>query len=50
MQLFAKKNHLQSQGYLKGDTETEIITTQGHALQTKYHATKILKTETQTNI
>jgi hypothetical protein len=30
---------------LKGETESEIITPQGRALETKYHATKILQTE-----
>ena len=33
-------------GDLKGETETEIITAQDQALLTKYHATKILQTET----
>jgi hypothetical protein len=31
---------------LKGETESEIIAAQNQALQTKYHATKILQTET----
>jgi len=33
-------------GDLKGETESEITRAQGQALQTKYHATKILQTET----
>ena len=33
-------------GDLEGRTEGEIITAQDQALQTKYHATKILQTET----
>ena len=33
-------------GDLKGETESEIIAAQAQALQTKYHATKILQTET----
>jgi hypothetical protein len=35
-----------SRGELKGETESEIIAAQDQALQTKYHATKILHTET----
>ena len=35
-----------TRGDLKGQTECEIIATQDQALQTKYLATKILKTET----
>jgi len=31
---------------VKAETESEIIATQDHPLQTKYHATKILQTET----
>jgi len=34
------------QGVLKGDTESEIIAAQDQTLQTKYHATNILQTET----
>ena len=33
-------------GDLKGETESEIIAAQRQALQTKYHVTKILQTET----
>jgi len=33
-------------GDLKGETETEIITVQDQALQTKYHVTKLIQTET----
>jgi hypothetical protein len=32
-----------SRGDLKGETDSEIIAAQDHALQTKYHATKILQ-------
>jgi len=32
-------------GNLKGETEKEIIAAQDQALETKYHATKILQTE-----
>ena len=35
-----------SRGDLKGQTESKIIAAQDQALQTKYHATKILQTET----
>ena len=35
-----------SRGYLKGETEGKIIAGQEQALQTKYHATEILRTET----
>jgi len=35
-----------SRGELKVETESEIIAAQVQALQTKYHATKILQTET----
>jgi hypothetical protein len=35
-----------SRGYLKGETEGEIISVHDQALQTEYHATKILRTET----
>jgi hypothetical protein len=35
-----------SREYLKGETEGEIIAGQDQALQTEYHATKILRTET----
>jgi hypothetical protein len=31
---------------VKAETESEIVATQDQALQTKYHATKILQTET----
>ena len=31
---------------MKGETESETIAAQDQALQTKYHATKILQTET----
>jgi len=33
-------------GDRKGETESEIIAAQHRALQTKYHATKLLQTET----
>ena len=36
----------QSRGDLKGETESEIIAAHDQALRTKYHATKILQTET----
>jgi hypothetical protein len=36
----------QSRGDLKGETESEIIAAQDQALRIKYHATKILQTET----
>jgi hypothetical protein len=32
---------------LKAETESEIMATQDQVLQTKYHATKILQTETE---
>jgi hypothetical protein len=35
-----------SKGDLKAETESEIVAAQDQALQTKYHATKILHTET----
>jgi hypothetical protein len=35
-----------SKGDLKAETESEIVAAQEQALQTKYHATKILQTET----
>ena len=35
-----------SKGDLKAETESEIVATQVQALQTKYYATKILNTET----
>ena len=35
-----------SKGDLKAETESETVATQDHALQTKYYATKILNTET----
>jgi hypothetical protein len=34
-----------SRGDMKEETESEIIATKDQALQTKYHATKILQTE-----
>jgi hypothetical protein len=36
-----------SKGDLKAETESEIVAAQDPALQTKYHATKILQTEEQ---
>jgi hypothetical protein len=36
----------QSRGDLKGKTGSEIMAAQDQALRTKYHATKILQTET----
>jgi len=35
-----------SKGDLKAETESEIVAAQNQALQTKYYATKILNTET----
>ena len=35
-----------SKGDLKAETESEIVAAQDQALQTKYYATKILRTET----
>jgi hypothetical protein len=35
-----------SKGDLKAETESEIVAARDQALQTKYHATKILQTET----
>ena len=35
-----------SKGDLKAETESEIVAAHDHALQTKYYATKILNTET----
>ena len=35
-----------SKGDLKAETESEIVAAQDQALQTKYHATKISSTET----
>jgi len=35
-----------SKGDLKAETESEIVAAQDQALQTKYYATKILTTET----
>jgi hypothetical protein len=35
-----------SKGDLQTETESEIVAAQDQALQTKYHATKILRTET----
>ena len=37
---------LVSKGDLKAETESEIVAAQDQALQTKYYATKILNTET----
>jgi len=34
-------------GNLKGETGSEIIAAQDQGLQTKYHATRILQTETE---
>jgi hypothetical protein len=36
-------------GDMKGENESEIIAAQDQALQSKYHATKILQTETDSN-
>ena len=36
-----------SKGDLKAETESEIVAAQDQALQTKYYATKILTTETE---
>jgi len=36
-----------SKGELKAETESEIVAAQDQALQTKYYAAKILKTETE---
>jgi DNA-binding GntR family transcriptional regulator len=38
-----------SKGDLKAETESEIVAAQDQALQTKYYATKILHTETDSN-
>jgi hypothetical protein len=38
-----------SRGDLKGQIENKIIAAQDQALQAKYHATKVLQTETGTN-
>jgi hypothetical protein len=35
----------QSRGDLEGETESETSATQEQALQTKYHATKLLQTQ-----
>ena len=35
-----------SKGHLKAETESEVVAAQDQALQTKYYATKILNTET----
>ena len=35
-----------SKGHLKAETESEIVVAEDQALQTKYYATKILSTET----
>jgi hypothetical protein len=32
---------------MKGETETEIIAAQDQALETKYHATEILQSQTE---
>ena len=47
-QLISEEDMFQwlSRGDLKGETESEIIAAQDRALQTKYCATKILQTET----
>jgi hypothetical protein len=46
-QLLAKKTHSYScWGEIWKETESEIIAAQGQALLAKYHATKILQTET----
>jgi len=37
-----------SRGDLQGETESETIAAQGQKLQTKYHTTKILQSETDT--
>jgi hypothetical protein len=34
-------------GYLKGETGSEIMAAQDQAFQTKYHATKLLQTGTE---
>ena len=38
-----------SRGDLKGQTESEILAAQDQVLQAKYHAPKLLKTETGKN-
>jgi hypothetical protein len=50
-QIISKENTflLLSRGDLKGQAEKEIIVVQDQALQAKYHATKLLQTETGTN-
>jgi hypothetical protein len=48
-QLIIKEDTLPwlSRGDLKGKSVSEVIATQDQALKTKYHATKILQTETE---
>jgi hypothetical protein len=50
-QLVSEKDTFQwlSRGDLKGETENEIIAAQDQALQTKYHATNILQTQTDSS-
>ena len=47
-QIFSEEDSFlwMSKGDVKGETESEITAAQDQALQTKYHATKILQTET----
>jgi hypothetical protein len=47
-QLISEEDTFQwlSRGDLKGETETDIIAAQDQALQTKYPATKMLQTDT----
>jgi len=48
--LLVKKTFLWlSRGDLKGETENEIIAAQDQELQTKYHATNLLQTETDSS-
>jgi hypothetical protein len=48
-QLISEKDTFlwQSRGELKGETESEIKAAEDQALRKKYHATKILQTETE---